>query len=65
MNIDELKLTKRGAAIEGKPQPGVYYSAMVPAGTDLRALREDLKKAFPKTSFNLRFSASPKPEAKK
>jgi hypothetical protein len=68
MDLSQFEMTKRGAKLEGEPQPKVYYTILAPTGTDLFALRAELKKKWPKTQFNIRFKPAhnrgDKPEAK-
>lgn len=62
MDLKALTITKRGSKIEGEPKPGIYYSINAPQGADLKALRAELKKFFPKSQFNIRFAAAAKSE---
>lgn len=59
MDLNTVKFLEKGKPIEGQPQPGRYYLADLPAGTDPATARAELKRAHPKSFFSLRTSWRP------
>lgn len=56
VDLKQFKVSKRGQPFEGEPEKGQYYTLDVPRDTDVKKLRKSLKKQYPGTFFNIRFS---------